>query len=66
MQRSLSSLPEDSIRRLRKMILDVEIDQKLWLAKADEDSVTVSEAEVDEILDQRIHGLCSVLEARRL
>lgn len=53
MQRG-GQLPADSLMRLRKQILEAEIDQKLALAKADEDSVSVSETEVDQMLDQRI------------
>jgi peptidyl-prolyl cis-trans isomerase SurA len=53
MQRG-GNLPADSMMRLRKAILDAEIDQKVALAKADEDSIVVSETEVDQALDQRI------------
>lgn len=54
MQRGLTELPADSMMRLRRQILDAEIDQKVALAKADDDSITVSEQEVDQALDQRI------------
>ncbi len=56
LQRGMTNVAEDTLQRLRKTILDVEIDAKTWLAKADEDSITVTDAEVDEVLDQRIRA----------
>ncbi len=56
LQRGVMTTSADTLQRLRKQILDGEIDQKLWLAKADDDSITVTEAEVDEVLDQRIRA----------
>jgi len=52
MQRGTANLPPDSLMSVRKQILESEIDQKVLLAKADEDSVTVSEQEIDDQLDQ--------------
>ncbi|MDP4198968.1 MAG: peptidylprolyl isomerase [Bacteroidota bacterium] len=54
MQRGMAEMPADSMMRLRRQILDMEIDQKVALAKADEDSITVTDAEIDQALDQRI------------
>jgi peptidyl-prolyl cis-trans isomerase SurA len=54
LQRGISSLSKDSLMALRRRILQTEIDQKVLLAKADQDSIIVSEAEVDERIDQQI------------
>ncbi|HWF45264.1 MAG TPA: peptidylprolyl isomerase [Candidatus Kapabacteria bacterium] len=56
MQRGVANPSPDTVMQLRKQILESEIDQNILLAKADEDSITVSEAEVDEQLDNIIKG----------
>ena len=53
-QHQIASLPDDSLMILRKQILQSEIDEKVLLAKADQDSLTVSESEVDDRIDQQI------------
>ena len=52
LQRGAANVSPDTLMAMRKQILESEIDQKLLLAKADEDSVTVTEQEIDEQLDQ--------------
>ncbi|HET6401323.1 MAG TPA: peptidylprolyl isomerase [Candidatus Kapabacteria bacterium] len=54
MQRGSANMSPDSLKAIRNQILQTEIDQKLLLAQADADSVTVSEQEVDDQLDQII------------
>ena len=56
LQRGLMSVGSDTLQRLRQQVLAAEIDQKIWLAKADDDSVSVTEPEIDEVLDQRIRA----------
>ncbi|MFI5201364.1 MAG: peptidylprolyl isomerase [Candidatus Kapaibacterium sp.] len=51
MQRGTTNVSPDTLMALRKQILESEIDQKLLLAQADADSVTVSEQEIDDQLD---------------
>jgi peptidyl-prolyl cis-trans isomerase SurA len=54
MQRGSASISPDTLMAIRKQVLETEIDQKLLLAQADVDSVTVSEQEIDDQLDQII------------
>ncbi len=54
MERGGGSASPDTVMALRKQILNQEIDEKLLLAQADADSVTVSEQEIDQQLDQTI------------
>jgi peptidyl-prolyl cis-trans isomerase SurA len=54
LQRGITSAPKDSLMVLRRRILQTEIDQKVLIAKADQDSIIVSDAEVDERIDQQI------------
>lgn len=54
LQRNIVSLSKDSLMDLRRRILQTEIDQKVLLAKADQDSIIVTESEVDERIDQQI------------
>jgi peptidyl-prolyl cis-trans isomerase SurA len=56
MQRGLTNAGRDTLMKLRQQVLQTEIDQKLLLAKADEDSITVTEQEVDDQLNQLIKG----------
>ena len=51
MQRGATNVSPDTLMAMRKQILESEIDQKLLLAQADADSVTVSEQEIDDQLD---------------
>lgn len=53
-QRGITNAPEDSLMALRRRILEAEIDQKVLLAKADQDSIMVTEADIDERLDQQL------------
>ncbi len=55
MQRG-GNIPADTMMMLRRQILQTEIDQKLLLAKADQDSITVTDQQVDDQLDQLIKG----------
>lgn len=54
LQRNIANLPKDSLMALRRRILQQEIDQKVLIAKADQDSIIVSEAMVDERIEQQI------------
>lgn len=54
LQRGIMSAPKDSLMVLRRRILQSEIDQKVLIAKADQDSIIVSDAEVDERIDQQL------------
>ena len=54
LQRGLTNVNPDTMMALRKQVLENEIDTKLMLAKADADSVTVSEQEVDNKIDDLI------------
>ena len=59
MQRASSTMgaanvSPDTIMQIRRQVLESEIDQNIMLAKADEDSVTVTEQDVDGQLDQLI------------
>ena len=56
MQRGVGNATPDTVMQLRRQILESEIDQNILLAKADEDSVTVTDQEVDAQLDQLIKG----------
>ncbi len=56
LQRGAANVNPDSMMSLRKQVLESEIDQKLLLAKADEDSVTVTEQEVDNQIDDLLKG----------
>jgi peptidyl-prolyl cis-trans isomerase SurA len=56
MQRGVTNVNPDTLMSLRKQVLESEIDQKLLLAKADEDSVTVTEQEVDNQINDLIKG----------
>lgn len=50
-----SSLPPDTIAKLREQILQNEIDQKVLVVRAEQDStITVTEPEIDERLNERI------------
>ncbi len=51
MQRGQANVSPDTLMALRNQVLQTEIDEKLLLAKADEDSVTVTHQEVDNELD---------------
>ena len=49
------SVSPDSLARLREQILQTEIDQKVLLVRAEADStISTSETEIDERLDERI------------
>ncbi len=54
LQRGLSTLPGDSMMKLRKQVLESEIDQKVMLAMSDKDSIVAAEAEVDDRIDEQI------------
>jgi len=54
LQHNITSMSNDSLMILRKQLLDAEIDEKVLLAKADQDSIVASEAEVDDRLNQQI------------
>lgn len=54
LQRGMTSVPKDTLMSLRRKILQQEIDQKVLLAKADQDSISVSEAEVEDRIEQQI------------
>lgn len=54
LQRGITSLPLDTLMSLRRQVLNTEVDQKILLAKADQDSVVVTEAEVDDRIDQQL------------
>jgi peptidyl-prolyl cis-trans isomerase SurA len=56
LQRGVMDVSPDTMMALRKQVLESEINQKLLLAKADEDSVTVTEQEVDNQIDELIKG----------
>src|SRR6266404_3697584 len=64
MRRGQANANPDSLMVLRREILESEINQKLILAKADEDSITVSEQEVDEQIDQQVNGLVTQLGSK--
>lgn len=53
-QRGITSVPKDTLMALRQRVLQTEIDQKILLAKADQDSIIVSEAEVDDRISQQL------------
>ncbi len=57
LQKGLTNVDPDTLMALRKQVLESEINEKLLLAKADEDSVTVTEQEVDNQIDDQIKGL---------
>ncbi len=54
MQRGTANVSPDTLMALRKQVLESEIDEKLLLAQADADSITVSDQEVDQQLDALI------------
>ncbi|HET6513152.1 MAG TPA: peptidylprolyl isomerase [Candidatus Kapabacteria bacterium] len=54
LQRGITNAPKDSLMALRRRILQQEIDQKVLIAKADQDSIIVSEAMVDDRIEQQI------------
>jgi peptidyl-prolyl cis-trans isomerase SurA len=54
MQRNATHISDDTLKQLRKQLLDAEIDEKVMLAKADQDSINVTEAEVDDRMEQQI------------
>lgn len=54
LRRGIASLPEDSLMAIRRQVLQGEIDQKVMLAKADQDSISVSETEIDDRLNDQI------------
>jgi peptidyl-prolyl cis-trans isomerase SurA len=57
MQRgTMTNVPPDTVMQIRRQVLESEIDQNILLAQADADSVTVTEQEVDDQLDQLIKG----------
>jgi peptidyl-prolyl cis-trans isomerase SurA len=56
LQRGITNVSPDTMMALRKQVLENEVDQKLMLAKADEDSVTISEQEVENKIDDQIKG----------
>ncbi len=56
LQRGATNVDPDTMMALRKQVLESEINEKLLLAKADEDSVTVTEQEVDNQIDDLIKG----------
>ncbi len=56
LQRGVTNVNADTMMVLRKQVLESEINQKLLLAKADEDSVTVTEQEVDNQLNDLVKG----------
>jgi peptidyl-prolyl cis-trans isomerase SurA len=53
-QQGLRDLSISDIVKLRKSILESEIDQKVLVVKAEQDSITVSEEEIDERIDEQI------------
>jgi peptidyl-prolyl cis-trans isomerase SurA len=53
-QQGIAKISNDSMMQLRQRLLNAEVDEKVLLAKADQDSITVSEAEVDDRLQQQI------------
>ncbi len=57
LQRGLTNANPDTLMSLRKQLLESEINEKLLLAKADEDSVTVTEQEVDNQINDQMKGL---------
>ena len=57
LQRGATNVSSDTMMALRKQILESEVDQKLLLAQADVDSITVTEAEIDNEIDQKIKGI---------
>jgi peptidyl-prolyl cis-trans isomerase SurA len=57
LQKGLTNVDPDTLMSLRKQVLESEINEKLLLAKADEDSITVTEQEVDNQIDDQIKGL---------
>ncbi len=56
LQRGVANTSPDTMMAIRKQVLESEINQKLLLAKADEDSVMVTEQEVDNQIDDLVKG----------
>ena len=54
MERGAANVSPDTLKALRQQILNQEIDEKLLLAQADADSITVNDQEIDQQLDQTI------------
>jgi peptidyl-prolyl cis-trans isomerase SurA len=54
MQQGKRDLTKEDISKLRNSILQTEIDQKVLVVRAEQDSLTVSEEEIDERLDEQI------------
>lgn len=54
MQRNLTQIPPEELQQLREQLLQSEIDQKVLLVRAEQDSLTVTEDEIDERINDQI------------
>lgn len=56
LQRGVTNISPDTLMQLRNQVLESEIDQKILLTKADEDSIVITDQQVDDQLDGIIKG----------
>jgi peptidyl-prolyl cis-trans isomerase SurA len=54
LQRNVTQLPSGELEQLREQFLQSEIDQKVLLVRAEQDSLTVTEEEIDERINEQI------------
>lgn len=53
-QRNITQMPANETDALREQLLQSEIDQKVLLVRAEQDSLTVTEDEIDDRIDEQI------------